>query len=179
MLRQATGGGKSYEGWVEGDSTMRIAAADLRSQYVRVLEKKGVATDRAALVAGLLTQNQIDGVYSHGLNRFGAFLKQLSPEAGAAQTQPNETPEVVGALGALEQWDGKMGLGPYNAHVAMERAIALATEHGIGCVALRNTNHWQRGGAYGLQAADAGMIGICWTNTRCTSLFHRGDLAVP
>jgi len=35
----------------------------------------------------------------------------------------------------------------------------------MGCVGLRNTNHWMRAGAYGLQAADAGCIGICWTNT--------------
>ena len=30
---------------------------------------------------------------------------------------------------------------------------------------MRNTNHWMRGGAYGLQAARKGYIGICWTNT--------------
>jgi 3-dehydro-L-gulonate 2-dehydrogenase len=47
----------------------------------------------------------------------------------------------------------------------MERAIALARKHGMGCVALANTNHWMRGGSYGWQAADAGVIGICWTNT--------------
>ena len=45
----------------------------------------------------------------------------------------------------------------------MARAVELAKVHGIGLVALRNTNHWQRGGAYGLQAADAGCIGVCWT----------------
>jgi 3-dehydro-L-gulonate 2-dehydrogenase len=47
----------------------------------------------------------------------------------------------------------------------MERALSLARQHGIGCIALANTNHWMRGGSYGWQAADAGMIGICWTNT--------------
>jgi 3-dehydro-L-gulonate 2-dehydrogenase len=47
----------------------------------------------------------------------------------------------------------------------MERCIALSREHGVGCVALGNTNHWMRGGTYGWQAAEAGVIGICWTNT--------------
>ena len=47
----------------------------------------------------------------------------------------------------------------------MDGAIALARAHGIGCVALSNTNHWMRGGTYGWQAADAGVIGVCWTNT--------------
>jgi 3-dehydro-L-gulonate 2-dehydrogenase len=47
----------------------------------------------------------------------------------------------------------------------MERALVLAREHGMGCVALGNANHWMRGGSYGWQAAEAGAIGICWTNT--------------
>lgn len=47
----------------------------------------------------------------------------------------------------------------------MDRAIELAKESGIGLVALKNTNHWMRGGAYGWQAADGGCIGMCWTNT--------------
>ena len=47
----------------------------------------------------------------------------------------------------------------------MDRAVALAKEHGIGCVALKNTTHWMRGGSYAWQAAQAGFIGISWTNT--------------
>ena len=74
-------------------------------------------------------------------------------------------PRPVMAHGAFERWDGRRGPGNLNAHGCMQRAIALSREHGIGCVALRNTNHWMRGGSYGWQAADAGVIGICWTNT--------------
>jgi 3-dehydro-L-gulonate 2-dehydrogenase len=47
----------------------------------------------------------------------------------------------------------------------MDAAITLARGGGIGCVALANTNHWMRGGTYGWQAADAGCVGLCWTNT--------------
>jgi 3-dehydro-L-gulonate 2-dehydrogenase len=43
--------------------------------------------------------------------------------------------------------------------------MALAREHGVGCVALRNTNHWMRGGSYGWQAAAAGCALLAWTNT--------------
>ena len=43
--------------------------------------------------------------------------------------------------------------------------MTLARAHGAGVVALANTNHWLRGGTYGWQAAEAGLIGICWTNT--------------
>jgi 3-dehydro-L-gulonate 2-dehydrogenase len=43
--------------------------------------------------------------------------------------------------------------------------MELANEHGIGCVAIKNTNHWMRGGTYGWQAAEAGYICINFTNT--------------
>ena len=72
---------------------------------------------------------------------------------------------MVSRFGAMERWDGQRGPGNLNAHAAMTQAIALSREHGIGCVAMRNTNHWMRGGTYGWQAAHAGVMGICWTNT--------------
>jgi 3-dehydro-L-gulonate 2-dehydrogenase len=74
-------------------------------------------------------------------------------------------PANIASAGALERWDGRRGPGNLNADASMARAIALARSHGIGCVALSNTNHWMRGGAYGWQAAEAGVIGVCWTNT--------------
>jgi len=74
-------------------------------------------------------------------------------------------PEIIDQRGNIEHWDGCLGAGVYNAWLAMERAIALAKNYGIGLVTLKNTNHWMRGGTYGWQAADEGCIGICTTNT--------------
>eukprot|EP01052_Picozoa_sp_SAG31_P039310 SAG31_NODE_5424_length_2546_cov_2.691050_2_plen_326_part_00 len=160
----ATGGGASYASWTAEPSTIRVPFSDLRTEFTRVLAEAGVPFERAELVGKLIAENQLDGVYSHGLNRFPKIIDQIKTP-GPGQIDVTATPEKVAGLGALEQWDGKTGLGPYNAHVAMARAIQLANEHGLGLVALRNTNHWQRGGAYGLQAADAGCVGVCWTNT--------------
>ena len=75
------------------------------------------------------------------------------------------SPVRVASSGALDAADGRRGPGNLNAHACMDIAIGLSRTHGIGCVALANTNHWMRGGSYGWQAADAGVIGICWTNT--------------
>lgn len=139
----------------------RLPFSELVDQLQRVLLSAGLAGPRAALVARFFAENQRDGVYSHGLNRFPGFVALL--ESGRLTRDAD--PVKVGGFGALEQWDGKMGVGLWNAHVAMSRAVELAQIHGLGCVGLRNTNHWMRGGTYGLQAAEAGCIGICWTNT--------------
>jgi 3-dehydro-L-gulonate 2-dehydrogenase len=71
----------------------------------------------------------------------------------------------VTSLGAIEQWDAQRSIGNLTAKKMMDRAIELASDHGIGLVALRNANHWMRGGSYGWQAAEKGYIGICWTNS--------------
>ena len=63
------------------------------------------------------------------------------------------------------QWDGQSGVGVLNAMMCTERAMTLASKFGMGCVALANTNHWMRAGAYGRKAANAGFAFIGWTNT--------------
>jgi 3-dehydro-L-gulonate 2-dehydrogenase len=54
---------------------------------------------------------------------------------------------------------------PIGIHRIREAVRDNLDGQGVGCVALANTNHWMRGGSYGWQAAEAGAIGICWTNT--------------
>jgi 3-dehydro-L-gulonate 2-dehydrogenase len=121
----------------------------------------GFSDARAEWCARLFAETTCDGVYSHGVNRFARFVAMVRN----GSVDPTAEPRVVARFGAMERWDGQQGPGNLNAWSAMARAIELSCDHGIGCVAMRNTNHWMRGGTYGWQAADAGAIGICWTNT--------------
>lgn len=140
---------------------LRIPYGNLFDTLVRVLLKSGFEEQRARRCARLFAESSRDGVYSHGLNRFPLFVSMI--RSGIIDI--HAAPEFVSGSGSLERWDGKFGPGNLNAYSSMERAIALSRKHGIGCVALANTNHWMRGGSYGWQAADEGVIGICWTNT--------------
>jgi 3-dehydro-L-gulonate 2-dehydrogenase len=134
---------------------------ELHDTLRRALLATGMEPDRADLSARLFAETSRDGVASHGLNRFPRFMRMIARGVVDVRARP----ERVGAHGALERWDGRRGPGNVNAWDAMARAIVLGREHGIGCVALGNTNHWMRGGSYGWQAAEAGLVGICWTNT--------------
>lgn len=140
---------------------MKIAHTELIAVMHARLLYKGFAQEKARECAQLFAQASLDGVSSHGVNRFVLFTEQI--DSGIV----NGGAEPVRAKShrALEQWDGNAGSGLNNASFAMRRALELAKESGIGCVALRNTNHWMRGGNYGLIAAEAGMLGICWSNT--------------
>ena len=141
---------------------LRIPYNQLRDFLAAILIKIGFTPDRARECASMFADVSLDGVHSHGINRFPRFVRAVRNGV----VNPNAMPELVSRFGALERWDGHRGVGVnLNARHAMDRAMALGQEHGIGCVALANTNHWMRGGAYGWQAADAGLIGMCWTNT--------------
>lgn len=140
---------------------MRIPFEILRSEFKRVLLSAGFGEAKAALCATIFAENSRDGVYTHGLNRFPTFIEFVKE----GLVNPAAEPAKENSFGSLEQWDGNSGAGILNARFCMNRAMELAGENGIGCVAIKNTNHWMRAGAYGWQAAEAGFIGICFTNT--------------
>jgi 3-dehydro-L-gulonate 2-dehydrogenase len=140
---------------------LRVPYGDLFDALVQALLTLGFESQRAQLCAQLFAQATCDGVYSHGVNRFPLFVSTIRN----GLVDIHASPALVSAAGSLERWDGNTGPGNLNAHSCMARAIALGRKYGTGCVALANTNHWMRGGSYGWQAAEAGVIGICWTNT--------------
>lgn len=140
---------------------MRVPYETMLAEFQRVLTKYGFTPDRARDAAEIFAQNSLAGVFSHGLNRFPVVVDYLRKGG----IDPKAEAVCTASFGAMERWDGRRGFGPLNAKRAMGRAIELAGQFGIGMVALGNSNHWMRGGTYGWQAADAGCIGICWSNT--------------
>lgn len=140
---------------------LRLPFDEIKSVLARVLRARGCPADRAEKVAVEMARNDLEGTYSHGVNRFVRLVRNIDD----GLIDVNASPVPIAAFGAIENYDGGGGLGIPNAWFAMDRAITLAKEHGIGLVALRNTNHWLRAATYGYQACDAGMAGICFTNT--------------
>jgi len=140
---------------------LRVPFEDLRTVLEQAMRRLGLSPDRAHLCARLFAETTRDGVYSHGLNRFPRFRAMV--ENGSIDV--SATPTLTTAFGSIERWDGHRGIGNLNARSSMQRAIELARTSGIGAVALANSNHWMRGGAFGWQAAEQGVFAICWSNT--------------
>lgn len=138
-----------------------IQYQELVTLFERRLLAIGFPPENAILLAQLFADNTRDGVHSHGIGRFPRFLQQVRDGIVKRDAEA----QLVASLGAWEQWDGNSGPGPLNARISMQRAMELASRHGMGMVALKNTTHWMRGGTYGRMAAEAGYGAICWTNT--------------
>ncbi|WP_429946235.1 3-dehydro-L-gulonate 2-dehydrogenase [Bibersteinia trehalosi] len=140
---------------------MKVSYAELKAEFKRVLLARHVREELAEECATMFADTTESGVYSHGVNRFPRFIQQL--EKG--DIVPDAVPSKVLSLGAIEQWDAHQAIGNLTAKKMMDRAMQIADQFGIGVVALKNANHWMRGGGYGWQAAEKGYIGICWTNS--------------
>lgn len=139
----------------------RIPAKEMQDLFARILLKEGFTNEKSLQCAAVFTDNSIDGVYTHGINRFPRFIGNIRKGFIHIHAKPT----LKNKLTSIEQWSGNLGPGILNALHATNRAMELANENGMGTVALSNTNHWMRGGTYGWQAAKAGYVFIGWTNT--------------
>ncbi len=141
---------------------MKISLEQLQETLYKLFLKNKFSEEKSHFLAKVHAETTLDSVNSHGINRVPRFINYVKK----GFVKVDEEAIQISSFGMLEQWDGKLGPGIINASKSMDRAIALAKVSGIGCVALRNNNHWMRGGTYGWQAAEAGCIAICFTNTQ-------------
>ena len=139
----------------------RISYDEMKATVKKAFMIAGMSEEKADICAQVHTESSRDGVYSHGLNRVERFVDYVHK----GWVDVNAEPSLEKNLGSLEIYNGNLGPGVLNARFAMNRATEIAKIQGLGLVALNNTTHWMRGGAYGWQAAEKGFIAICWTNT--------------
>lgn len=138
-----------------------IRVSVLQTFAVRVLEAIGLPADAAKVTADCLVHANLRGVDSHGVMR----LVQYSQSVGRGDVNPRPSVEVLSRTGctALVDAGGGYGFGP--TLMAVELAVELAIEHGVGVVGVRNSHHFGMAATYSERAAAAGMIGITTTNT--------------
>ncbi|MEM9847536.1 MAG: 3-dehydro-L-gulonate 2-dehydrogenase [Bacteroidota bacterium] len=141
---------------------LTITSKEMKTVLFKLFKKYQFTDDKALLLANVHTENTLYGINSHGINRVPRFIGDV--EKGLIDIHAEA--EKVEGFGSIERWDGKLGSGVINAVTCTNRAIELAEENGMGLVALRNTNHWMRGGYYGWQAANKGCIALLFTNTQ-------------
>jgi LDH2 family malate/lactate/ureidoglycolate dehydrogenase len=82
---------------------------------------------------------------------------------GETNTHPNR--RVVRETNAVAIVDGDFGLGITSCMMAMEQALRLSKQFGIGYSLVVNSNHFLAGAPYCLRAAEAGAVGIAFAHS--------------
>jgi uncharacterized oxidoreductase len=111
-------------------------------------------------VAGRLIEANLTGHDSHGIGMLPRYANAFL-EGGLVPNAHVQTRLDSGTLLAL---DGQAGFGQVIGHEAMELGIARAQAHGSCIVALANSHHLCRIGAWAEMAVDAGLVSVHFVN---------------
>ena len=125
-----------------------------------LLRGHGVPEDDAASIAGCLVHADLRGVDTHGLCRLPVYLERL--RAGLINPHPTLAPRRVTPVAAT--LDGQNGFGFVIGLRAMQEAIAMAREFGIGIVSVRRSTHFGMAASYALPAVEAGFMAMVFSN---------------
>jgi LDH2 family malate/lactate/ureidoglycolate dehydrogenase len=139
---------------------VRIAPEPLLDFAAAVYVRGGMPETDARLVADTLVQADLWGHQSHGVMRLGWYYARL--KAGVCDAMAK--PELIVDAGAIAVIDGKDGMGQVVTARATQEAVARAKRHGIGAVALRNSNHFGTAMYFTLMAARQGCVAFLSTN---------------
>jgi hypothetical protein len=116
----------------------RVDAERLIDFAAAVYAGAGMPEPDARLVADTLVQADLWGHQSHGVLRLGWYLDRIRNRV----MNPVTRPEFVVDAGAIALIDGQDGVGHVLTLLATREAVRRAKTHGLGCVAVRNSNHF-------------------------------------
>jgi LDH2 family malate/lactate/ureidoglycolate dehydrogenase len=140
--------------------TTHVAPDKLRTFSAAVLIAHGVPSADATLVADSLVTADLWGHSSHGVLRLPWYVDRIR----AGVMDPVTAPEVVVDAGPVAVLDGRDGVGQVLTARAADEALRRADDHGVGAVAIRNSNHFGTAAYFTRMAPPAGAIAILTTN---------------
>lgn len=143
------------------DAPVMVGPEALRGFIAAVFDRLGLPPGIAELTADLMVQTDLRGVDSHGVGMLPKYVEWIR----AGYIVPAAEPKVVRDEGPTALVDGQQAMGHYTATAAMELAIAKARVHGVGFVAVRNSNHFGACASYSMKALAHDMIGLALTNS--------------
>jgi uncharacterized oxidoreductase len=144
-----------------GDGQVHLLAADVLESTVRaIFGAAGCADEEAGLIARELVGANLAGHDSHGVVRVPLYVDWLRE----GWVRAGQRADVVTDGGAFVVLDGNTGFGQTIAAQAVALGVERATANGSCIVALRNSGHVGRVGAYAETAIAAGLISIHFVN---------------
>lgn len=139
----------------------RFSSSTIQNFAEAIFVAAGSEPSEAKIVAAHLVDASLMGHDSHGVIRISKYVAWLR----TGQVQPNRHARVVSDRGVLVVVDGDFGFGQVIGREAMEIAAAHASTHGMATLAIRNSGHLGRIGAYPEMLAERGLASIHFVNT--------------
>lgn len=140
---------------------MRYVPHDnLRTLIREIVRAAGSEGPEPRIVSDNLVDANLAGHDSHGVQMVAIYMDAVR----SGELVPNRHAEIAQDHGAVLTIDGCAGYGQVIGIEAMRIGIERAREHGVCVVALINSFHLSRIGAWGEQCAAAGMVSLHHVN---------------
>jgi LDH2 family malate/lactate/ureidoglycolate dehydrogenase len=137
-----------------------LGDGQLRDFVARAATHNGLPAQEVPLYVDALVSADLRGVETHGVVRVPAYGR------GFLQGEINPAPEYreLRRTGAVVVLDADNAIGCVAGQRAMDLAVDLAQSHGVGVVAVRNSNHTGMLAQHVLRAVDRGYVGYFVSN---------------
>lgn len=137
-----------------------IRAEELERVGRDLLVAHDLPLEDAGTVARCLVEADLRGVETHGMVRLPHYLNRV--RLGLIKTRPEI--RITRATPVAISVDGDDGFGFVVAHRAMDEAIAMARDYGVGLASVKRSSHFGMAASYVLQAVHAGYMSLVFTN---------------
>ena len=162
------------------DTVTRPVAA-LQALAERALAAAGASARNAASTADALIAAELDGLPSHGLSRIPFYADQLA----ARKLDGSAVPVLTRSAGAVVHVDARDGFAYPAIAMGVAEGHRVAREAGLCAVAITRSHHCGALGPLVERIAEAGFIGLLFTNSPAaiapwggrTALFGTNPLA--
>ncbi len=145
-----------------GESCLRVPAGDLRELVACLFEKAGTSPQDAELMARLLVETDLRGVFSHGTRTAAGYVRRMLE----GSVNPRPSVRVVTETKTTQVLDGDGGLGHFPCHQGTHWAVERAKEYGTAAVTTRNHFHFGGAGKYSRIALEQDCIGLAVSSHR-------------
>src|SRR6202051_4250450 len=156
------------------ETSIVVSSEDERAVIVHVLSKLGANERESSVQADVLTEGDLRGHHSHGLQRLPVLATRIKNRL----IRVNSNPEYTWTADSVLSVDGKDGLGTFVAESALNVAKSALGQRGIVAVAIRNSSHLGMIGYYCEKKAREGFICIAMTESEVLVHPHGGTEAL-
>ena len=136
------------------DSSVRVPHQKMHAFVSEACRTVGLPEDKAELLAGILTGNDLKGVFSHGTQQIATYA--ILMRDGTLNNKPELRVEKETPVSLLVDGDG--GLGYFPAHEGTLRVIEKAKDQGMAVMLTRNHGHFGAAGIYARLAVGHDLI---------------------
>lgn len=138
-----------------------IRIDQLKQITLDVLQCVGVSLLDAQIVSDTIVFAHQTGKGTHGITRLPIYIKKINN----GSLDPATKITIIKDKPVVKIWDANNGFGQVVAHRAMNTAIEMAKQFGVGIVGVRNSNNFGTIAYFLDLAARRGMISVIMSNS--------------